>query len=375
MKRFAAIFAVTLLLAPLLVPQGLPLLGVQGRQSGVDKAAKAQWPPASLALTDFGAWAGQLTKIYADNFPLRDDMVRARNRIWMAATGQPPLRTVLKGQNGWWFYNDEMDMEDWMGLTAYDEEEIAGHVRTFLARREWLAQRGVALLVVIAPNKSTVYGEHMPVGMRRFKEAKRLDRLAEAFTEAGIPFLDLRPALFAAKAVRQSYWKTDTHWNEWGALVGCSAIVERLRERFPAMPALDPAGYEALPVKTPGGDLPGMLLLEDLYPEDNVAMRPRAPHRAKDAPVPPTWKDPAAMTAGRAAIIKTIDDPRLPKAVIFRDSFSQMAIPFLSERFSRAVYIWDHRFHVKVVIAEKPDVVIYEAVERYQHAIFAPEGQ
>jgi alginate O-acetyltransferase complex protein AlgJ len=38
-------------------------------------------------------------------------------------------------------------------------------------------------------------------------------------------------------------------------------------------------------------------------------------------------------------------DSTLPRAVVFRDSFSTAMIPYLSEHFSRSVYYWDFRLN------------------------------
>ena len=57
------------------------------------------------------------------------------------------------------------------------------------------------------------------------------------------------------------------------------------------------------------------------------------------------------------------------RAVVFRDSFGSALIPFLSEHFSRAVYLWQYNVDPDVVLAEHPDVVIQEWVgRRLEHA-------
>ena len=38
--------------------------------------------------------------------------------------------------------------------------------------------------------------------------------------------------------------------------------------------------------------------------------------------------------------------------------------PFLSEHFGRAVYVWQYPFDEALVEAERPDVVVFEMVER-----------
>ena len=65
-----------------------------------------------------------------------------------------------------------------------------------------------------------------------------------------------------------------------------------------------------------------------------------------------------------ARIVTEQDAPGRPRAVVFRDSFGSALIPFLSEEFSRAVYLWQYNVDPDVVLAERPDVVIQEWVGR-----------
>jgi len=359
---------VTLLIAPLILPEGLALLGVSEGPAAQENRQKTPLPPMRLAFTDFKAFASRLTKAYPDSFPFRDWMIRTGNILKMAVFRESPSKDVVLGREGWLFYNMEMELEDWLGVGLYSPEELEQAKRVLAKRRDWLAGHGIAFLVVVAPNKSTLYGRHLPQSFYRLSKITRLDQLATAMREADIPFLDLRPVLQEASRTRQSYWKTDTHWNDWGAFAGSRAIVEALRERFPAMPPLDPADYRIVESIRPGGDLSGILLLQDAIPERFTALEPLSPNRAKPAD-PKGYVNPTPLS-GRDMVIRETGDARLPNAVIFRDSFSKAAWPFLAERFNRSVFIWEHRFQPDIVLAEKPDVVIYEAVERYQYALF-----
>lgn len=369
MKRALAIVSVTLLLLPLVLPQGLALFGVSEGPGAVENRLKTPLPPLSLAGDNFKAFARQLASAYGETFPFRDQMIRTANVIKMAVFRESPSSSVIAGQDGWLFFPKEMAQEDWLGLGHYPPEELARIAALMQQRRDWLAARGAAMLVVIAPNKASVYGEFMPSSLHPLAPVTRLDQLGEALRQGGVPFLDLRAALRDAKAVRRAYWKTDTHWNGWGAFMGSAAIVEALRLRFPAMPPLRPQDYRVVQSDIPGGDLAEMLLLEATMREKALNMEPLAANRARPAQ-PKGYKDPATLQ-GRDMVIRETGDPALPKAVVFRDSFSSAAIPFLAERFQRSVFLWEHRFQPHIVEAEKPDVVIFEAVERYQHALFA----
>lgn len=53
-----------------------------------------------------------------------------------------------------------------------------------------------------------------------------------------------------------------------------------------------------------------------------------------------------------------------PKILMFHDSFASSLRPFLSETFSRIVYVWEDKLDNKIVKKERPNIVIQEIVER-----------
>jgi hypothetical protein len=55
----------------------------------------------------------------------------------------------------------------------------------------------------------------------------------------------------------------------------------------------------------------------------------------------------------------------LPRAVLFRDSFSTQLFSLLAENFSRLVAVWQPNIDYKIVDAEKPDFVISQQAERF----------
>lgn len=66
----------------------------------------------------------------------------------------------------------------------------------------------------------------------------------------------------------------------------------------------------------------------------------------------------------------------LPSVLLSRDNwlFYALLAPFLSEHFSRAVYLWQNDFDADVVLRERPDVVIQEIIGRHLH-VFIPSPE
>lgn len=60
---------------------------------------------------------------------------------------------------------------------------------------------------------------------------------------------------------------------------------------------------------------------------------------------------------------------QLPKAVMFRDSYTNTMMPYLNEHFSRIAYYWSFPIRDDLVLKEKPDIVIHQFVGR-QFSLF-----
>ena len=237
------------------------------------------------------------------------------------------------------------------------------------ARRDWLASRGIGYLVVMVPNKSTIYPEYLPSGLHRMRPQSRLDQLLDYLrTRSTFRILDLRPALVAAKSGGRLYHKTDSHWNDAGAFVAYRQILGELGRIYPALHPRPLADFSVKCETTPGGDLAIMLGFPDILKEEQVILEPRTGPRAVISE-PSRKISPWVMRSATECLTAS---PL--RAVMFRDSFGHQLMNFLSEHFARIVYNWDvrliavrneFRFDTSLIEREKPDIVIEEVVERF----------
>jgi hypothetical protein len=117
-------------------------------------------------------------------------------------------------------------------LPAAEEARV---VRYFAWLERRLAREGVALLVVLAPKKYTVYGPLAgPSPGDPDAGARSLARIAAGLEGAGVQAVDLTPLLRAAARAgleqgRTVYFLDDTHWNAAGIGVAADAIAPRLK--------------------------------------------------------------------------------------------------------------------------------------------------
>ena len=138
-------------------------------------------------------------------------------------------------------------------------------------------------------------------------------------------------------------------------------IIGAVRDRVPATPAAwTRDDFEPVERSVEALDLAAMMGLKRVLRELDLPLVPKRARRARV--VEPAGAGP---TDEEGRLVTEIDDPSLPRAVILRDSFVSRLVPFLSEHFSRAVYLWQNDFDATIVTRERPDVVIQEIVGRH----------
>ena len=349
------------LIAAFLLMLALPgvglLFGVAQTTAAEENRSLAPLPSVDASWASWAAWPGDFTRYFEDHFAFRPQLVRLQALVRLKALDVPASPSVIKGREGWWFYADDGALEDYADSRPLTAEELETWRTTLQDTSDWLRARGIAYLVVLAPDKHQVYPEYMPPGIRKATHSRLTQLVSYLEERSSVPVLDLRPALARAKRAERVYHRTDTHWNDAGAYVAYREIVAALSRSRPALQPKPLAAFATRRVRRDGLDLARMLRVPDVLQEDEVRLE--AHRKAKI--VEPRHPNPAGADA---RIVTESADRSRPRAVIFRDSFGTALVPFLSEHFSRAVYLWQYNVDPAVVEQERPDVVIHELVGR-----------
>lgn len=360
MQRVSNLLFVLLFIGAISLPLGANLLGRDGADPIAENRTLASFPALDGTWKSLRDFPGGLCDWFDDHFGFRAVLVRwdAAGRLFAFDTS--PSTAVLRGKNGWLFYADDGASEDVADAPALDEGSIRNWRTTILAERDWLRSQQIAFVFLIPPDKHVIYPEELPDDVSQAGPISRTDQVLDALSDSGIT-VDLRPALREAKKEDRLYHRTDTHWNDRGALVAYQTIVESIRRQLPSVPPpWSRADFDAVSRETGGRDLAGMLGLTRVLHEEDLALLPKRPRQARV--IEPPGAEP---TAEEGLLITEIPGSTLPRAVIVRDSFMSALVPFLSEHFSRAVYVWQKDFDATTVKEEHPDVVIHEIVGRH----------
>ena len=313
--------------------------------------------PGNLAA--LRAFPDAFTKDFEDNFSFRARLVKWQAAFRFRELNVSPSPTVIAGRDGFLFYADDGAVEDFADVEPFTTAELEIWRETLQKNQDWLTARGINYLFVIAPDKHVVYPELMPAAVHRINNGSRIDQLVDYLhAHSTVNVADLRQPLLDASRRERLYHRTDTHWNDisWRVLrvsanprarraaVGQTVRARRLRR-----------SRRCDPRDGPGRDDRS----KDVLSEDELRLVPHQPRRAKF--LEPAHPDHLLMDA---RIVTEVPDRRLPRLMVFRDSFSSALVPFLSEHFSRAVYLWQYNFDPVAIEQEQPDIVIHEWVGR-----------
>jgi alginate O-acetyltransferase complex protein AlgJ len=350
---------IALFIAAISLPLAVNLAGVDGADPGAENRELAPLPHLDGTLTSIVQLPIAFSSWFDDHFGFRSRLVRWYGESRLFVLGVSPSAAVVKGEHGWFFYGDDKSIEDYARVEPMTGQELANWRAAILRARDWLRARHIAYVFTIAPDKHVIYADEMPRTLARVGERSRAEQLFTALQDTGLA-VDVRAVELDAESRERVYQLTDTHWNDRGALVAYRQIIHAVRARVPnTPPAWTRDDFEPVDRRIDGLDLAGMMGLTRVLREIDMTLAPKRPRRARV--LEPAG---AAPTDEEGRIVTEIEDPSLPRAVIFRDSFTSRLVPFLSEHFSRAVYLWQNDFDADVVTAEHPDVVIQEIVGR-----------
>ena len=280
--------------------------------------------------------------------------------------------TVVHGADGWLFYRGEIAADGhsfdlFTGEWRLSTTDVAAWRSTLEERRRRLAGLGIRYAVIIIPSKESVYGPAALAGTQYSPAASTAtDQVTALLDEAGIPCLDLRPPLIAARGAGPLYYQGDTHWTPLGAVIAGREVLRFLCGGGPS--AVGP------PQRAPVGIS---------HRGDIAAMAGLELHEATDDYLIGTGEESLTqavtrLSAGHAGgvILARPSNTGEGVCLIFHDSFGAWLMPTLVPAFRHSVWSWSNgQFSWPDVERERPGLVVQILVERYLEHLVQPLGR
>lgn len=314
---------------------------------------------------------------YMDHFGFRNGLVRSHNWLRYKFFKGATYGKVLFGKGDWLFLAKAGTITDYLGQSPLTPNELSAWKERLERRQEWLAERGIRYLVVIAPNKLTIYPEMLPDHVGKFKGQTRMDQLATYLSQnSTVEFVDLRDAMREAKRTGMVYHPTDTHWTDRGGYVTYIEICKRLARWFPDIRPW-PLEDFIIKIEKQAGDLGTMLGLGEQLTAECEVFRPRKKRSAYrvNYTLPSQHPWPRHIVPNKQVAMENRNAKY--RLLFYHDSFgTHGSLPeYIGEHFSRVSFVplnLDNDYLKLMVEQERPDVVIQEIVERKLDEVPSP---
>lgn len=294
----------------------------------------------------------------SENFLWRKDLIKELNNFRFLAGDQVFPQAII-GTNGWMYLSGDKSIEDYQKKLRLNPKEMRGSVGGLALFNKELRKNGTRLIVMVAPDKHTIYPQYMPRQIPVLGEMSRMDQFMKFMQENknNIEVMDLRPALLKNSSSYQLYEKTDTHWNCLGAYYAYQEMMARISATYPETAAHPLTDFTIKVTGNRTRDISKMLGFQ--YREGGWKLNPKFKQNHLSV------KNDKVNNIN----IRTVENSRkdLPTVMVFHDSFYIACFnTFFEQHFSRTISIHsrlvnDYR---QLIEKEKPDIIIIEAVER-----------
>lgn len=287
---------------------------------------------------------------YKENFGLKTSLVNSYISFKSNLLNEDPIpHRVVQGKEGWLFLGNHFNngLNNSFGNNRFKPNELE-NITTYLEQiKNHLTQRNIAFYVVIPSDKNRIYQEYLPYKLQQ--NTTKLEFLKSHLSKTlELNIIDLYEPLVKAKNSEQVYIKTDTHWNDYGAFVGYDIVMNRLNEAF-KITKLNLNDYTIISDNDYYGDIAKMINLNLKDTRIKFSKKVKRASRLKES---------------KSNVYHYVNPNNNLKLLFYRDSFSNAWIPFFNETFGECLYIKNHDFNKSLIESYKPDIVIFEIIER-----------
>ena len=324
----------------------LPLVGMLYNKTNLttEKKTLAEFPKFKNNNDINIKFLPQLGEYFTDHFAYRQEFVSINSYLNTKLFNVSGTNNVISGNNGWLYYKDSLN--DYIGKNTMSDRALFNVINNISMIQEYANDNDKTFVFTIAPNKNTLYHENMPYYYKKISDNNNLIKLTNRLKGSDINYADLKSVFENNSDIL--YFKRDSHWNNKGALLAYNTILDKCN--------ISHYDYKKDMPKTEKnyiGDLNSMIYPKFAEPEENYYYNYKKYKYETDTK---SVEDP---------FIKTKSSTDKQDLLMYRDSFGNSLIPFMSGSFKSAVYSKMVPYNIASDIKNNDsDVIIIEKVER-----------
>ena len=356
--RQSLFFACTFLII-LCLPINIHLLGLSSDPTFIENRKPRDFPSISERAVFLKEYRENLKTYIRDNFGFRVELLKL-NILANYYIGVSAIPTLLSGKEGRLFLKKDWNaLDQYRGIDRFSDIELDRWIDIMESYQKWLDNQKIDFIILIAPNQESIYSEFMPDYAYKVNSDLRIKQVLRRVHErhSSLNIIYPRSDLMNAKKEYPSnflYHQLENHWNELGSFVSYQTLMRDIQKRFSSV----------VPLAVSDIDIKSIPIQWDIPPLSEIESRVNLVGNSKVRFIE-SLKDDA--NPGR--MLKTYSDVTTPLGIlVYGDSFADVGLlNYLRESFQFVISVetnWS-QFPTFLIENQKPNIVIFEMVERY----------
>ena len=192
----------------------------------------------NIELSTIDKYPSNYNNYYNDHIPFKNEIVNLRSKILYKINVSGNDRVII-GKNGWLFYNsaaanDGDSIADYQKTSSFTDNELKNIKNQLNNVNSFLSKKGIDFYLFIPPNKETVYSDYLDNLIKiDYNKSSKTDGLINYLkSSTNLKIIDPKKELINKRSISETYLKYDTHWNNYGAYIGVSSLVEKIEKDF-----------------------------------------------------------------------------------------------------------------------------------------------
>ena len=360
--------------AVIVVTTVLTAFGYKAWSSMGENRTLAKYPETSVSAVLNRRYFEKINAWVSDHQAFKAPLVAFNSFINLFLFGAAFDGKTVIGKDGWYFYGFESMQDDFTRESKIENDP--NYLRSLLIYLEELYYYGQKtdkqVLFMVAPNKHNVYPQYYS-SRYKFGRTPGTAKKIEAWLGAQYPSMvaPIADELITASRAGKVYYKTDTHWNYWGAKLAVDQLKRSIKVHSPEVTVFDNDEYIARERVLRTGNFAKLLGLP--LTENSTTPTPIKGWKAKvdKDTESKLFKNFLKKSARKFAVMQHKEDGK-GKFMMIGDSFMSNMIPYSADAFAHSLFLnpWGfpnetkYRFPQNLIKEFDPDVLVVSAVER-----------
>lgn len=282
---------------------------------------------------------------FEDHFAFRPELITINSILQSTLLRTSSTNQIIVGSDDWLYFAGSQN--DYQLRDSMSDRELYNVACNLKLIQSYYELCGMDFLFTVPPNKASLYPEHMPYYLWPGEGETNLERLTPLLEEMGIHYVDLLDAFRNEEDCL--YFKQDSHWNNRGAVLAYNQLME-------ATSKSQWETYQDVPYqveKNHSGDLAEMIYPQAVELEENYIYQTDWDFTYQNE-----------VEDNMDSWIETANPNQAGTLYMYRDSFGESLLPFLSQEYGTAYFSRLEPYSISNAVAYGADTVILERAER-----------